>query len=319
MSNNTSFRHSVNMAYQERQCVIIIGLTGKTGSGCTTVSKILQKENFESLNLSTPKDHDFNNSNERKYAVVHRYMRQDGKWQPFSVISASSIIFSFVLECGWDAFYDYIGSIQDKILSHERLLEDLDKKVKPLFSAYNQFCGNITKEKSFFHYISTLDEYDLKIHDFIVKTLPEWRDTFRDVLKDHIINYDEPKERKAALYVYIMQTIGNNIRCSGNPYDSEHKHKYIYKVAERMDFTIKFLLTKPNNVHRICIDAIRNSYEAFYFKDKYSAFYLVSVNTDEDERKRRLSNYDIAELNSLDYIETADDESSAENSFIIRI
>lgn len=77
MSGNTSFRDSVNMAYQERQSVIIIGLTGKTGSGCTTVSKILQKKDFESLNLSTPKDHDFKDSNERKYAVVHRYMRQD--------------------------------------------------------------------------------------------------------------------------------------------------------------------------------------------------------------------------------------------------
>lgn len=39
----------------------------------------------------------------------------------------------------------------------------------------------------------------------------------------------------------------------------------------------------------MCIDAIRNPYEATYFQDRYNAFYLVAINTDSEERRRRLS------------------------------
>ena len=54
---------------------------------------------------------------------------------------------------------------------------------------------------------------------------------------------------------------------------------------------------------RICIDAIRNPYEAHYFKDKYSSFYLAAIHTDESDRRKRLSNLDAEELQSLDDVE----------------
>ena len=38
---------AISNIYAEREKFIIIGLTGRTGSGCTTVSEILEKENFK--------------------------------------------------------------------------------------------------------------------------------------------------------------------------------------------------------------------------------------------------------------------------------
>jgi len=61
--------------------------------------------------------------------------------------------------------------------------------------------------------------------------------------------------------------------------------------------------TKQEEQIRICIDAIRNSYEAYFFKDLYSSFYLISVDTENEFRKLRLGNLDDDELESLDEIE----------------
>ena len=68
------------------------------------------------------------------------------------------------------------------------------------------------------------------------------------------------------------------------------------------------IIKRYNQIHgisntRICIDAIRNPYEALYFKDKYSSFYLVSINAEEADRKQRLGNFDADELQSLDEVE----------------
>ena len=49
---------AIDTIYNEREKFIIIGLTGRTGSGCTTVSKILKKEKFTDLNLHEPEGKD---------------------------------------------------------------------------------------------------------------------------------------------------------------------------------------------------------------------------------------------------------------------
>lgn len=72
---------SIEQAYKQRQSIIIIGLTGKTGSGCSTVANILKAETFKELNLHTPKDRDFINIEERKYAIVYKYMESKNHWK----------------------------------------------------------------------------------------------------------------------------------------------------------------------------------------------------------------------------------------------
>lgn len=47
-----ALRESVKQTYVGRECLIILGLTGRTGSGCSTVAEILK--NFSSNNLHNP-------------------------------------------------------------------------------------------------------------------------------------------------------------------------------------------------------------------------------------------------------------------------
>ena len=79
--------------------------------------------------------------------------------------------------------------------------------------------------------------------------------------------------------------------------------------VKKIDKLIKLIIRRDENIKnentRICIDAIRNPYEAMYFKDKYKAFRLVAINTDDRDRKGRLVNLNTEELENLDEIEYA--------------
>ena len=67
---------AVRSLYRQRDKMIILGLTGRTGSGCTTVSHILASESMEKLDLRSYKTCDFKNADERKYSVLYRYMKE---------------------------------------------------------------------------------------------------------------------------------------------------------------------------------------------------------------------------------------------------
>lgn len=104
-----------------------------------------------------------------------------------------------------------------------------------------------------------------------------------------------------------MQTFGNNVRASGNPYDdtfhTESQHCFVERIDSIIDLIIKYDKEKRDSISRICLDAIRNPFEATYLRDKYRAFYLISVNTDDESRIERLSYLSSEEIKNLDLIE----------------
>ena len=86
------YYYSVQNAFEQRHSLIIIGLTGRTGSGCSTTANILKTELYSSLHLKDPKSFDFQSRDERKYEVIDKYLEAENHWMPFSVISGSNII-----------------------------------------------------------------------------------------------------------------------------------------------------------------------------------------------------------------------------------
>ena len=305
---------SVQNAFAQRHSLIIIGLTGRTGSGCSTTANILKTESFNSLDLKDPKSFDFQSRDERKYEVIYKYLQAEKHWASFSIISGSNIILSFILEHGFDQFLQYILKFENVSDENDVRISSFDefKKtihgIKHLFEKSN-LC-NIEKEVD-----SILNNSDkLQEHfDFYMKELPKLKKEFYDALSDYtchreyINRFEQTKYVKSHLYTFLMQKIGNNIRCSGDPYKEEYTEKNFYDVAKRVDAIIqiiqKYNKTKGEPQTRICIDAIRNPYEAYYFKDKYSSFYLISINADENERRNRLGQLDDEELQSLDETE----------------
>lgn len=290
-----NYKNAVDKVYEQLDDFVVIGLTGRTGSGCTTLSKILETTKFEDLDLSTPKKKDFYNIEERKNAIIYKYMRD--QWTPFITIEMSSIILSFVLERPYNEFEEFINKLSIDNDNNFRIggFEDLKKRMSGLESLFN---NNIKIDS----------EHSTEVFEYYTKKIKQKKKIFSDLFKEFSYyecsksSFSKKKEKKSQLYTYLLQTFGNNIRSSGNPYDSSFNDAVFDLIAKRVSLIIDII--KENDLgSRFCIDAIRNPYEAYYFRDKYKNFYLISVSTDDEERISRLSGFDEQELLSLDSME----------------
>lgn len=91
-----------------------------------------------------------------------------------------------------------------------------------------------------------------------------------------------------------MQSVGNNIRSSGEYYNNSEVIGKEITLVERINDIVKMinrleeLQNKDKERTRICIDALRNSFEIQYFRDRYRAFYTFAINTEDEYRQNRL-------------------------------
>lgn len=298
-----NYQDAVSKVYEQLDSCIIVGLTGRTGSGCTTTSKILETKKFTDLDLATPKKKDFKDVEERKNAIIYKYMKSE--WQRFVTIEVSSIIMSFIFERTYDQFEEFLNSLCKSKDSNFHIggYDELKRKMSGLKTLFNNEVDIENDKEENLEYI----------YDYYTNTINKHKKMFSDIFCEYSCydspksNFTKQKENKSKLYTYLLQTFGNNIRSSGNPYDNNFSKSNFNEVAERVSKIIE-IIKKYNDKNkckktRICIDAIRNPYEAYYFRDLYKSFYLVSVSTDDDERIRRLSGFDEQELASLDSME----------------
>ena len=302
-TNNTLGEQFVNNAYKGLRNSLIIGLTGRTGSGCTTIASILSQKDFYQLDLKSPKQRDFADVEERKYAIEYHFMKQPNAWIPFTIVEGSSIIFSFLMEKDLE---ELIGYIEKGVKAENVTISDYSSLIEAIKS--------IGKE----NFKKQAPDTPEDIVKYYTVEVPQIKNLFYQAVSNYTCQVEMSDDEDSTIrhyrfYTYFMQTVGNNIRGSGNPYNHHIDSNHFYSVAERIDSVIRAIQEKNNKggePTRICIDTIRNPYEAFYFKDRYSTFYLVSVNVEDSERKRRLSNYTFDEINSLDLTESADGISS---------
>ncbi len=284
---------AINKIFEDREDFVIIGLTGRTGSGCTTVADILKEPEFKKLKLRKPKNYDFKDSEEMKYSILYEYVNKpENKWRPFQIISISCIIASYIFEKGYDEFEKYLSDFMKKADAEEKILSSLSD----LKSEINQIKGDLDSID-----YENLD--DFKLYYTYTEKIPPMASRLKNILADYNIK-DSGKD--AQLYTYVFQKIGNNIRASGDPFKSEFNPEKIFALAERTNTLIKAIRkhNQAKNKHTlICIDAIRNPFEAIFFKERYSAFYLISVNTDDVSRRKRLSKLSADEIQSLDKTE----------------
>ena len=306
-------QEAINKIYDERKDFIVIGLTGRTGSGCSTVAKILSTEKFTELDLKSPKSHDFKNSEEIKYSIIHSYASA-GNWNGFEVISMSDIIVSYIIENGYEELKIYLENKFKEI--------DIYNNEKLIYESILELAEVIDEIKS---EMNTIDYEELRIDDarkikeiyMNKEKIPSVAEKLKDKLKEFNCKVGG---KDSQLYTFLFQEIGNNLRSSGNPYKSEFEPDKFFTLAERTNSVIKAIRkinkneNEENSINQredingkeirkptlICIDAIRNPFEATFFKDRYSAFYLISVNTDDTARRRRLSYLRADEIASLD-------------------
>lgn len=259
--------------YKERRKFMILGLTGRTGSGCTTLAKLMTENSFYDFNAPRPKSSLFDNDEERKYKIVYDYLKE--QWVRFHHIKMSDIVSTFLLELTFDDFDEIYRTVLEDRLNNNS--PELDKKLRDYYEKYRLMRNNAKRHAE----ENPSNLYDESVYDFYFNKLPEFSLGLRKILN----------KIERGSYTKFYQLIGNNIRKSGCANNDVYDSGKIYLFAQRANKLIKILRHKSKGTdENVCVvlDAIRNPYEAFFFRERYSAFYLISVSTEPSMRVKRL-------------------------------
>ncbi|MEZ8187051.1 anti-phage dCTP deaminase [Shewanella sp. 5S214] len=267
----------------ERSNFILIGLTGRTGSGCTTTSKLLSKElQFPYENEINYKNKNyFNGMDTKRYGIVRNYAVKHN--DPFTVIKVSELISAKILNLDLNDFKLFVMSVikDDLHLNIDSVL------VKSKFEISQNEFKALPKEIDYFLNGTSTLNHNLKELDINrwFEIVNEFTRNLKDVLKTDLGNS----------YVQIYQGAGDSIRRTTKiipKYRSElFDPQGLFVLPRMINRIIKFYRYKDKVDGKktyIAIDTIRNPYEAKYFKDRYAAFYLVSINAPTHDRKKFL-------------------------------
>lgn len=277
------FDETISKIYGDDDDFIVIGLTGRTGSGCSTVANILSK-NMLDIKHSLFTGHNPENNNQRKQKIIYKCVEKN--WRPFVIIQASTILMLMLAELDVEESATFIGGVEG--LSPE-VRKDTNAVLK-LIKDRELHVGDVNSLKAFYAVF-----------------LPEQNSKLKEIIG-------------GAGYVKLFQTLGSNVRDSGSVISDKVESGKFFSLAERINTVIKQIrkARDPKDKTFIVIDAIRNPFEAIYFQDRYSSFYLMAVSCNDDERKRRLRalNYTDAEIAKVDAEEYGDLKSTDQKAYV---
>lgn len=277
MSNS---KQAVQNVFSEKSDFIIIGLTGRTGAGCSTAAGVLSKE-YDELNFDYKED--VKSNHDRRERIIANYASSN--WKSFKVIEVRNIITSFLLEENFEMLVSFIGTDLDTIIAADNIRDELMQNSAFIdnFNEMHKLRLEIKKDfEAKYGNQDSLLEADT-VHTFYFQMLPEFSLSLRQELMK--VNKD--------LYYKLFQAAGKNIRMSGHPYISKFEQDKIYIMPQRINKLIKILRQrnyKEKTGVRVVIDSLKNPYELAFFKDRYASFYCIALHCDESNRKRRLIN-----------------------------
>ena len=279
----------IHEVYDTREKYIIIGLTGRTGSGCSKTAELLNTKK-EDIKLARPKVLEENKNEKRKFTIIKRFI--DANWEPFQWIKIKDIITSFILEIEKEEFANFVANYTE--------IGDVEKKdaIKKDFldSCGEQYDSLREKRLELKKKIADKKERHLKTKTFYFHELPDFTEKIKTTL-----NAFSSKD-----YTKIYQKIGDNIRSSGNAISSDFSAKNIFSISKRVNRLLKIFTSESRDKDTktyVILDTLRNPFEALFFRERYSAFYLMALNTDDLTKKDRLqAQYDLSasEIQNID-------------------
>lgn len=136
-------KSAIDNLYGANDDFILIGLTGRTGSGCSTVAEILRLQKGELKHSLYPGLNPRNNQ-ERKNRILNRLVEH--LWVPFKLIQVRSVITLIMLEQGEAALGSYIY----------RKMEDSPAKRSELAVVLENSFSQMTRDRDSDFYTRTI-------------------------------------------------------------------------------------------------------------------------------------------------------------------
>ena len=90
-------KKAIDSLYSTKEELLIVGLTGRTGAGCSTVAKILKRP-LEEMDFEYVDRPEWSKGDQYKFDIIKEYISKDEHWVPFDVIEGSCVILSYVFE-----------------------------------------------------------------------------------------------------------------------------------------------------------------------------------------------------------------------------
>lgn len=302
--------------YKLRHNFTIIGLTGRIGSGCTRIAEILSGD-FQQLESGIRNIAEIEREAPmiaRKIEICRNYLSYEGNWKPFEVIKYKDVLlFYLIAHIGEDT--KKLEEILERFYRENRH-EDNKKLAKSVaieifreIKKHKKVVGDIVGLKDRFNEIREGAELQ-KLNDLF------FGDSFKSISSNvfRILEHHGSYRRQL-----LLHKISCNIRKSGDPQNGKEESKidYIYTIAELINRLIKARkYSNRKKPTKIIIDSLRNSLEIMFFKERYSAFYMIASkdgnnkNRDNviarlsasllDEQKQTIAN-DLLELDAIEY------------------
>ena len=214
MSGKKLRESTVNGVFDQREKYLIIGLTGKNGSGCSTTACIFA-EPMQDVNLSCPEPglNGLDSDLERESRIIQRYIK--GHQKQFEILKVRDIIASFLLESidTWQRFEkDYCT------------IKKISKKDVNIWDDYKEFCNKQESEMTLI--ITSLDDLidrnEVTFHKDINEITKEEYEYVTKILPSFARFIHE---KLGVAYTDLFQKYGNEIRFWGtlNPNERDAK------------------------------------------------------------------------------------------------
>lgn len=290
--------------YSLRNNFTIIGITGKHGGGSSQVAKFLSDPNFikdarpdlSALRPNSPED--------IKIDISYKFLAYKDNFKKYEVIDYKSVLMlhlfheSILLTTKEDKI-DWRNKAIDKII--EIICQNgKTGEFANLFE--NRFAGDDNfknlkqilseKAKGWFDALSTIHE-ELNVYlkqnktdKILYKFYFQFFKSFSDRIFNELFHICPTKRSR------LLHDLGNNLRLYGTVKNVNIENgdaTHIYKVAESINYLIKSYKNNNSEETKIVIDSLKNSLELMYFKEKFSAFYMLSINKDEEVRKQYIA------------------------------
>jgi len=248
-------RNYADAVYHVKRGFLVIGLTGRTGSGCSTALRLLTRPEkpkipgYDAISSGEPPVRD-----ERIYAKLKREW-ESLNWDRFVPIEVSKLIFALTV---------------DRALRSRRKTETLE--VIRRITA--------TDKQRFFalRYLRKPHKLNKKTSGGLIKAYELCRSLY--------ITFKKKTGKDLGDFIELMQNLGDEIRKFGwvSPSkDMKPSPENLFILPEAIRRVIKAYRIAENASHFV-IDAFRNPYEVEFFKWRYSEFYLVAILRDVKER-----------------------------------
>lgn len=304
---------------EQRQGFIIIALTGKARAGTSDVSKLLTEENFSNWVMKPADTSTITMSEARERNICYRYLQHN--WRPFIEINVVDVIFSFLIETDVENIQKFFASVKLDTDILEAIIRDELKNrafMKDVLSKLERIDSVIISHNKFLDKTKAYCEKILKNINTLKDLIKEWKKQAEELNKNNYMSYEmlcwchgiipvlnarleyKLKERNDGCYIKLYQELGNNLRAYGVAVPSE-KQAFeadgIFFIPCRVNKFLKILrhynsleiedatVGRKSNSLRIVINNLKNIFEAFYFRCRYSSFYLMAVDCDERERE----------------------------------